>query len=94
MHEDEEHMDIEPTRIEGVSPSSPAPLDRDEFWDHEPSKDEIWEVGWILGFIVFVRLRDSFVSSKNSVSKKFIHFLREYRARFSKNRDCQDDGSC
>jgi len=37
-------MDIEPTRIEGVSTTTPAPLDRDEFWDHEPGKDEIWEM--------------------------------------------------
>lgn len=43
--DEHEHMDIEPTRIEGVSTTTPAPLDRDEFWDHEPGKDEIWEVG-------------------------------------------------
>ena len=49
-HEDEEHMDIEPNRIEGVSTSSPAPLDRDEFWDREPTKEEIWEVGFFVHF--------------------------------------------
>ena len=49
--DDEEHMDIEPTRIEGVSTTTttttaatPAPLVREDFWDHEPTKEEIWEV--------------------------------------------------
>ena len=50
-HEDEdedEHMDIEPNRIEGVSAASPAPLDRDDFWDVDPTKEQIWEVGFLL----------------------------------------------
>ena len=36
---EEEHMDIEPNRIEGVSASPSI-----DFWDHTPTKDEIWEV--------------------------------------------------
>mmetsp|Transcript_75781 Transcript_75781/g.153749 ORF Transcript_75781/g.153749 Transcript_75781/m.153749 type:complete len:130 (-) Transcript_75781:126-515(-) len=55
MHE--EDMDIEPTRIVGVSSSSPGRLERDEFWDHEPTKEEIWEVCWIAWRIVFVEIR-------------------------------------
>mmetsp|Transcript_7233 Transcript_7233/g.17676 ORF Transcript_7233/g.17676 Transcript_7233/m.17676 type:complete len:763 (+) Transcript_7233:176-2464(+) len=42
--EDEEHMDIEPNRIEGVSATSSAPLEQDEFWDVEPTKEQIWEM--------------------------------------------------
>ena len=43
--EEEEIMDIEPTRVVGVaSISQPIQAEEDEFWDHEPTKDEIWEV--------------------------------------------------
>jgi len=38
----EEEMYIEPTRVVGVSTS--PPIQEDEFWDHKPTKDEIWEV--------------------------------------------------
>lgn len=38
--DDDEHMDIEPNRIEGVSGS----LDRDDFLDVDPTKEQIWEV--------------------------------------------------
>ena len=66
--DEDEHMDIEPNRIEGVSAASPAPLDRDDFWDVDPTKEQIWEVGflslcadcilsifdfWVLGFLPF-----------------------------------------
>ena len=67
-HEDEEHMDIEPNRIEGVSTSSPAPLDRDEFWDREPTKEEIWEVGFFCAFLM---------------EESNVLFLRETRERDS-----------
>ncbi len=42
--DEDEHMDIEPNRIEGVSAASPAPLDRDDFLDVDPTKEQIWEV--------------------------------------------------
>lgn len=38
--DEDEHMDIEPNRIEGVSGS----LDRDDFLDVDPTKEQIWEV--------------------------------------------------
>lgn len=37
MLEDEE-IDIEPTRVVGVEE------ERDEFWDHDPNKEELWEM--------------------------------------------------
>eukprot|EP00537_Pseudo-nitzschia_pungens_P002558 CAMPEP_0172378514 /NCGR_PEP_ID=MMETSP1060-20121228/69458_1 /TAXON_ID=37318 /ORGANISM="Pseudo-nitzschia pungens, Strain cf. cingulata" /LENGTH=822 /DNA_ID=CAMNT_0013106235 /DNA_START=539 /DNA_END=3007 /DNA_ORIENTATION=- len=36
---EEEEMDIEPTRVVGVDED-----EDDEFWDHEASKEEIWEM--------------------------------------------------
>eukprot|EP00536_Pseudo-nitzschia_multiseries_P003482 jgi/Psemu1/301986/fgenesh1_kg.54_\ len=41
---DDDEMDIEPTRVVGVVDDDEEEPEEDEFWDHEPSKEEIWEV--------------------------------------------------
>ena len=44
--EEEEELDIgvEPTRVVGMEVEEAPVIEHDEFWDHEPTKDEIWEV--------------------------------------------------
>lgn len=42
--DEDEHMDIEPNRIEGVSTASHAPLVREDFLDVDPTKEQIWEM--------------------------------------------------
>lgn len=49
--DEDEHMDIEPNRIEGVSTASPAPLVREDFLDVDPTKEQIWEVRIFYCFI-------------------------------------------